>query len=128
MVGTSQFVISGILDQIALSIDVSVASAGQLITVFALGNAIGTPILITATARSNQRKQLLLALFLILSSLLLTILYNSFGLLIIARVIMGIGTGVFVVTAYNLSSSLARPGKEIGAIANIAMAIMLHSF
>ncbi|WP_312094963.1 MFS transporter [Niallia sp.] len=121
LVGTSQFVISGILDQIAVSVGISVASAGQLITVFALGNAIGTPILIAATAKSNQRKQLLLALTIILLSLLLTVLYNSFGLLIIARVIMGMGTGVFVVTAYNLSSRLAKPGKKIGAMANIAM-------
>ncbi|OYD06971.1 MFS transporter [Paludifilum halophilum] len=121
LVGTSQFVISGILDQIAVSLDVSVASAGQLITVFALGNAIGTPILIAATAKSNQRKQLLLSLSIILISLLLTVLYNSFGLLILARIIMGMGTGVFVVTAYNLSSKLAKPGKEIGAMANIAM-------
>lgn len=121
LVGTSQFVISGILDQIAVSLGISVASAGQLITVFAIGNAIGTPILIAATAKSNQRKQLLLSLMIILLSLLLTILYNSFGLLIIARVIMGMGTGVFVVTAYNLSSKLAKHGKEIGAMANIAM-------
>ncbi|MFD1171770.1 MFS transporter [Oceanobacillus picturae] len=121
LIGTSQFVISGILDQIAVSVGISVASAGQLITVFALGNAIGTPILIAATAKSNQRKQLLLALSLIMLSLLMTVLYSSYALLIIARIIMGVGTGVFVVTAYNLSSKLAKPGKEIGAMANVAM-------
>jgi MFS transporter, DHA1 family, putative efflux transporter len=42
-VGTSQFVISGILDQVASSVGVSVSAAGQLIAVFALANAIGTP-------------------------------------------------------------------------------------
>ena len=44
----------GILDQIAVSLGISVARAGQLITVFALGNAIGTPIIIAATAKLNQ--------------------------------------------------------------------------
>jgi DHA1 family putative efflux transporter-like MFS transporter len=44
LVGTSQFVISGILDKVAASVGVSVSAAGQLITVFALANAIGTPV------------------------------------------------------------------------------------
>lgn len=44
LVGTSQFVISGILDKVASSVGVSISAAGQLITVFALANAIGTPV------------------------------------------------------------------------------------
>jgi DHA1 family putative efflux transporter-like MFS transporter len=54
LVGTSQFVIVGILDKVAASVDVSVSAAGQLISVFALANAIGTPVVMVATAMRPQ--------------------------------------------------------------------------
>ena len=44
-VGTSQFIIAGVLDKIADSLNITVSSAGQLVTIFALASAIGTPIL-----------------------------------------------------------------------------------
>lgn len=121
LVGTSQFVISGILDQVAASIGVSVSTAGQLITAFALGNAIGTPIIMLATAKMNQRKQLLTALAIILIGTFSTIALPGFGFLMVSRVILGVGTGVFVVTAYGIAAKLAPAGREVGAMSNVAM-------
>lgn len=121
LVGTSQFVISGILDQIAVSVDVSVSTAGQLITAFALGNAIGTPIVMVAMAKWNQRQQLLTALTIILIGLASTIALPGFHFLMGSRVILGIGTGVFVVTSYGIAAALAAKGREVGAMANVAL-------
>ncbi|RAS73181.1 MFS transporter [Priestia endophytica] len=121
VVGTSQFVIVGTLDKVADSVDVSVATAGQLITVFALGNAIGTPLVIVATSKMNQRKQLLLALTIILLGIIGIIALPGFGLLMASRVLLGVGTGVFVVTAYGIAAKLAAPGRQGGAMANVAM-------
>ncbi|CAH0311788.1 Purine efflux pump PbuE [Peribacillus simplex] len=121
VVGTSQFVIVGTLDQVAASVDVSVATAGQLITVFALGNAIGTPLVMAATSKMDQRKQLLLALAIILLGVIGVITLPGFGLLMVSRVLLGVGTGVFVVTAYGIAAKLAAPGRQGGAMANIAM-------
>ncbi|MDD9793552.1 MFS transporter [Priestia megaterium] len=121
VVGTSQFVIVGTLDKVAASVDVSVATAGQLITVFALGNAIGTPLVIVATSKMDQRKQLLLALAIILLGIIGVIALPGFGLLMASRVLLGIGTGVFVVTAYSIAAKLADPGRQGGAMANVAM-------
>lgn len=121
VVGTSQFVIVGTLDQVAASVDVSVATAGQLITVFALGNAIGTPLVMVATSKMDQRKQLLLALAIILLGVIGVIALPGFGLLMASRVLLGIGTGVFVVTAYGIAAKLAVPGRQGGAMANVAM-------
>ncbi|MED3911564.1 MFS transporter [Peribacillus simplex] len=121
VVGTSQFVIVGTLDQVAASVDVSVATAGQLITVFALGNAIGTPFVMVATSKMDQRKQLLLALAIILLGVIGVIALPGFGLLMASRVLLGIGTGVFVVTAYGIAAKLATPGRKGGAMANVAM-------
>jgi MFS transporter, DHA1 family, putative efflux transporter len=120
-VGTSQFGIVGMLDKIAASVGVSVATAGQLITVFALGNAIGTPIVMVAMAKMNQRRQLLLALSIILLGIVLTLLLPGFGFLMASRVVLGIGTGVFVVTAYAVAAKLAPPGRQGGAMSNVAM-------
>ncbi|MED4169738.1 MFS transporter [Priestia megaterium] len=121
VVGTSQFVIVGTLDKVAASVDVSVATAGQLITVFALGNAIGTPFIMVATSKMDQRKQLLLALAIILLGIIGVIALPGFGLLMASRVLLGIGTGVFVVTAYSIAAKLAAPGRQGGAMANVAM-------
>lgn len=120
-VGTSQFGIVGMLDKIATSIDISVSTAGQLVTVFALGNAIGAPIVVMAMTKINQRKQLILSLIVIVVGIILTILTTEFFVLMLARILLGIGTGVFVVTAYAVSAKLAPTGKKGSAMANIAM-------
>jgi DHA1 family putative efflux transporter-like MFS transporter len=121
LVGTSQFVISGILDQVAASVGVSVSTAGQLITAFALANAIGTPVVIVASAKMNQRKQLLLALAILLLGIVSTLVLPGFGFLMTSRVILGVATGVFVVTAYSTAAKLAPPGRQAGAMSNVAM-------
>ncbi|MBW7459552.1 MFS transporter, partial [Paenibacillus sepulcri] len=62
LVGTSEFIIAGILDKVASDIGVSLSAAGQLITVFSLAYAFGTPLLMGVTARMERRKLLLYSL------------------------------------------------------------------
>ncbi|MDH5164413.1 MFS transporter, partial [Heyndrickxia oleronia] len=62
LVGTSNYIVSGILDRIAETLGTSVAAAGQLITVYSLAYAIGTPILMALTAKMDRRKLLLYSL------------------------------------------------------------------
>lgn len=121
LVGTSQFSIVGMLDKVAASVGVSVSTAGQLITVFALGNAIGTPVIMVATAKMNQRKQLLLALAIILLGIVSTLALPGFNFLMASRVVLGVGTGVFVVTAYSIAAKLAPPGRQGRAMSNVSM-------
>jgi MFS transporter, DHA1 family, putative efflux transporter len=121
LVGTSQFVIVGILDKVAASVGVSVSAAGQLITVFALANAIGTPVVMVATAMMDRRKQLLLALAIILIGIISTTALPGFGFLAVSRVVLGIGTGVFVVTAYSTAANLAPPGRQARAMSNVSL-------
>jgi MFS transporter, DHA1 family, putative efflux transporter len=121
LVGTSQFVISGILDKVASSVDVSVSAAGQLITVFALANAIGTPLFMLATAKMDRRNQLLLALAIIFLGSVSTLALQGFDFLMVSRIILGVGTGIFVVTSYSTAANLALPGRQAGAMSNIAL-------
>lgn len=121
LVGTLQFVIGGILDKVAASAGVSVSTAGQVITAFSLANAIGTPVVIMATAKMDRRKQLLLALAIILLSIVSTIALPGFGFLMASRVLLGVGTGVFGISAYSIVANLAPPGRQARALSNLAM-------
>jgi MFS transporter, DHA1 family, putative efflux transporter len=42
----------------------------------------------------------------------------------VSRIILGVGTGVFVVTSYSTAANLALPGKQGGAMSNIALAVI----
>lgn len=125
LVGTSQFIIAGILDKIADFFHITVASAGQLVTVFALASAIGTPIFTLLIAKYSLKKQLLIALFIFLFGALLTPLSPNFEILILARIITGIGSILFVVTSYVLASHLAKENKQGSAMSNIALGFSL---
>lgn len=81
----------GILDKVAASVGVSVSTAGQLITAFSLAYAIGTPIIMVATAKMDQCKQLLLALAILLIGIVSTLALPGFGFLMASRVVLGVG-------------------------------------
>lgn len=121
LLGTAQFVIVGILGQVATSFGVTLSAAGQLITVFALANAFGTPLVMVAAARVDLRRRLLLGLVILLIGVVATAALPGFGLLMASRAVLGVGNGVFVATAYTLAPKLAAAGREVGAMANVAL-------
>lgn len=123
LVGTSNYIISGILDRIAETMGTSVAAAGQLITVYSLAYAVGTPILMALTAKMDRRKLLLYSLGLFIIANLLTFILSGFGLFIAARIITALGAGVVTVNALSIAAKIAPPGKQASAIANVTMGI-----
>lgn len=121
LVGTSEYVIAGILDKIAASTGVSLVTAGQLITVFSLAYAFGTPLVMVATSRMDRKKLLLFAIgFFVLSNALAYVL-PGIELLNAARILMGISAGVVVVVSMTIATKVARPGKEGSALAAVLM-------
>ncbi len=123
LVGTSNYIISGILDRIAETMGTSVAAAGQLITVYSLAYAVGTPISMALTAKMDRRKLLLYSLGLFIIANLLTFILSGFGLFIAARIITALGAGVVTVNALSIAAKIAPPGKQASAIANVTMGI-----
>jgi len=121
LVGTSEFIIAGILDKVAEDIGVTVSAAGQLITVFSLAYAFGTPILMALTARVDRRKLLLASLATFVVGNLAAVLLPGFESLIASRIVLALSTGVFVVTALTVASNMAAPGKQGSAIATLVM-------
>ncbi|MCP1308955.1 MFS transporter [Paenibacillus tyrfis] len=121
LVGTSEFIIAGILDKVAADIGVPVSAAGQLITVFSLAYAFGTPILMAATARLERRKLLLYSLGVFVVGNGMAVVLPGFEFLIVSRIILALSTGVFVVTALTVASKLAPPERQGRAIATLVM-------
>ncbi|RKN72987.1 MFS transporter [Paenibacillus ginsengarvi] len=121
LVGTSEFMIAGILDKIAADTGVTVAAAGQLITVFSLAYAFGTPFLMAATSRMERRKLLIysLAVFVVGNGIALAL--PGFGALVLSRIVIALSAGVFVVTSLTVTSKLALPDRQGSAIATVVM-------
>ena len=122
-VGTTEFVIVGLLPTIADSLGVTLPSAGLLVSLYALGVTIGAPVL-TALTGGLPRKTLLLGL------LLLFIVGNTFaafapgyGSLLVARFITGLAHGVFFAIASTIATSLVTREKESSAIAMVFMGL-----
>ena len=123
MVGTAQFVIASILDKVAVSVGVPVSSAGQLITAFALASAFGVPLVVMVSAKFHQRKQLLLALSIILTGIVAIIALPGFGFLIMSQIILGIGVGVYTVTACAIAVKLAPLEQRGNAVGTVLMGL-----
>ncbi|MFC9774025.1 MFS transporter [Paenibacillus chitinolyticus] len=121
LVGTSEYIIAGILDKISASLDISLVAAGQLITVFSLVYGLGTPFLIAWTARWERRKLLIYSLGLFVVANLLAFILPGFAAFIGARVLMALGAGVVVVTALTVAAKIAPSGKQASAIATVIM-------
>lgn len=122
-VGTTEFVIVGLLPTIATDLGVPIPSAGLLVSLYALGVTIGAPVL-TALADRMPRKKLLLAL------LTLFIVGNGFAAfapdytsLVVARFITGLAHGVFFAIATTIATDLVEPEKESSAIALVFLGL-----
>ncbi|MDQ6599012.1 MFS transporter [Bacillus salipaludis] len=119
MVSTSEYVIAGILDEVAASNHVSVSAAGQLITVFAIANAVGSPLVVMATTKLNQRKLLIFSLILMVLGSVMTFTLPGFGFLIVSRIILALGSGVFAIAAKTAAAKIAPPEKQASAIGTV---------
>ncbi|MCK2020645.1 MFS transporter [Peribacillus frigoritolerans] len=119
--GTSEYVIAGILDRIAEANNISVSSAGQLITVFSIAFGAGTPFLIAMTARMERKRLLVYALTVFSVINILIAIITGYEMLMAARIISAFSAGVIQVTLLTLAAVLAAPGKQGGAIATVVM-------
>ncbi|MFD0674619.1 MFS transporter [Cohnella sp. GCM10027633] len=122
LVATAELVVSGILKELAEDLGVTTAQAGQLVTAYSLGFAIGTPILIAATARAARKSMLLASLAAFVLASAASALSDGFAVLLALRVLLGVSAGVYCVVALGSIAKLV-PAERIGsAIGTIALA------
>src|SRR3954462_3057493 len=102
-IGTTEFVIVGLLPTVAADLAVSLPSAGLLVSLYALGVAIGAPVLTALTGRV-PRKLLLLGLMLLFTAgTLVAWMAPGYDALMAARVLTGLAHGVF----FSIGSTIA---------------------
>lgn len=116
-IGTTEFVIVGLIPTIAASLGVSVPSAGLLVSLYALGVAVGAPVLTAVTGRL-PRKQLLLGLMVLFTlGNLVAWMAPGYASLMAARVLTGLAHGVFFSIGSTIATGLVAREKAASAIA-----------
>ncbi len=116
-IGTTEFVIVGLVPTLAADLGVSLPSAGLLVSLYAVGVAIGAPVLTALTGRL-PRKALLLALMVVFTAgNLLAWQAPGYESLVAARLLTGLAHGVFFSIGSTLATSLVPKDKAAGAIA-----------
>lgn len=116
-IGTTEFVIVGLIPTIADSLQVSVPSAGLLVSLYAMGVAVGAPVLTALTGRL-PRKQLLLGLMALFTiGNLVAWMAPGYYALMAARVLTGLAHGVFFSIGSTIATSLVPKEKAASAIA-----------
>ncbi|GAA5170866.1 MULTISPECIES: MFS transporter [Amycolatopsis] len=124
-IGTTEFVMMGVLPQAAADFGVSIPSAGYLITGYALGVVVGAPLL-TAVAVRLPRKTMLLAMMALftLGNLLFALSPNQeFGVLF--RFLAGLPHGAFFGAGAVVASSLVKPGDRAKAVSMMFLGLTL---
>lgn len=113
--GIAEFVMMGILPDVAAEMHVSIPKAGHLISAYAIGVCVGAPALILA--RKFPLKHILLALVaLIMAGNIFAALSPNFWTLMAARFISGLPHGAYFGVASIVASKLADPGKGSAAV------------
>ena len=116
-IGITEFVMMGLLPDIAKDLNISIPHAGHLISAYALGVVIGAPLLVIA-GRNFPPKKMLLAMAAMLTIFnALSIIAPGYNLMFASRFLSGLPHGAFFGVGAVVASRLANPGKEAQAIA-----------
>ena len=118
-IGTEGFMIAGLLPVLAADLGVSVPASGQLVTVFAVTYAVGSPVMATLLGNVDRRRVLIGALAIFAAGNLLAAGAHSFGQLMAARVLLALAAGVFLPTANAVATSLVPAARSGTALAII---------
>ncbi len=111
--GTSEFMIAGLLEPMAADLDVSIPQAGLLITAFAVGMVVGAPAMAVLTLRLPTRSTLVLMTLVFAAAHVLGALAPGYGLLLVSRVVAAVACGGFWALAA-VHAHRASPPEAVG--------------
>jgi DHA1 family inner membrane transport protein len=115
-IGTTEFVILGLLLNVARDLDVSTSQAGMLVTVYAAGVVVGAPLLTALTGRMPRKPVLLGLMVLFTIGSFLCAVAPSYNALMIARVVSAFAHGAFFGVGSVVAAELVPPDKQATAI------------
>lgn len=116
-IGTTEFVIVGLIPTMANDLHVSLPSAGLLVSLYALGVAVGAPVLTALTGKWNRKHVLLAVMSLFVAGNVLAWQAPGYNTLITARILTGLAHGVFFSIGSTIATGLVSKEKAASAIA-----------
>lgn len=124
-IGTTEFSPMGFLPQIAENLNISIPTAGMLITAYALGGMIGAPFMTLWFGRFPRRKALILAMIIFtIGNILAAIAPNYWGLMA-ARILTSLIHGVFFGIGSIVATSVVPKDKQASAVATMFMGLTI---
>lgn len=118
-VGITEFISIGVLPAIAKDFNISVATAGLIVSMYALGVAIGGPILTSITSKIPRKNVLLVVILLFIIGHLLTASAPTFNIVLLGRILSAFSHGVFFAIASTVAANLVSKNRQTSAIAFI---------
>ncbi|MGC4016032.1 MAG: MFS transporter [Luteolibacter sp.] len=116
-IGTTEFVITGLLPGVAKEFGITIPAAGALATVYAMGVFFGAPLLTILGTRIPRKRLLVFLTGLFVVGNLLTAIAPTFGIVLVGRVITSLTHGTFFGIGSVLASELVAPNRRASAIA-----------
>ncbi|MCK8676330.1 MFS transporter [Streptomyces lichenis] len=116
-IGTTEFVIMGLLPQVAADYQVSIPTAGFLVSGYAIGVVLGAPLMTALGTRISRKRMLMLLMGLFIAGNLLSALAPAFGMMLTGRVVASLAHGAFFGIGAIVAADLVAPEKKAGAIA-----------
>jgi multidrug resistance protein len=116
-IGTTEFVPVGLLASIASDLDIGITLAGLLISGYAIGVAVGAPILTALTNRIRKKSLLMILMLVFIVGNIVAALSSTFEMLMVARFITAFSHGVFFSIGATIAVQLVPPHKKASAIA-----------
>lgn len=126
-IGMTEFVIMGILPEVATALNISIPQAGHFISAYALGVVVGAPLLTAFGGKWPSHKVLLLLMLWFTVFNTLSAFSNSYTLLLISRFLSGLPHGAFFGIGAVVAGKLAKPGKAAQAIATMFTGLTLSN-
>ncbi|MCP2169162.1 MFS transporter [Goodfellowiella coeruleoviolacea] len=115
-IGTTEFVIMGLLPEIAQDLSVGITTAGLLVSGYALGVVIGGPVVTALGTKQSRKTMLVLLMVLFIVGNLLSALAPGYALLMAGRVLAAVCHGAFFGIASVVAADLVAPDKRSRAI------------
>ncbi|MFI0819054.1 MFS transporter [Streptomyces sp. NPDC021098] len=124
-IGTTEFVMMGLLPNVADDLGTSVPTAGYLVSAYAIGVVIGAPLLTALGSRIPRKRMLVLLMGLFTVGNLASALAPSFGLLLAGRVLAGLPHGAFFGVGAVVASRLVSEEKQARAVATMFLGLTI---
>ncbi|PXY31393.1 MFS transporter [Prauserella muralis] len=116
-IGTTEFVIMGLLPQVATEFDVSIPTAGLLVTGYALGVVLGAPVMTVLGTKIPRKRMLMLLMGLFVAGNLLSAVAPAYGVMLAGRTLASLAHGAFFGIGAVVAAELVAPHRRASAIA-----------